>query len=138
MTMILTTSAEPDFLRAVIRGEFSSEEAERTFIEIMDAVTQHKSDKVLLDGRDVTGEPTTMQRFYYGEFAAATVARYSKESRKPGPKFAYVLVEPVLDPARFGEVVAVNRGMNIKVFENLAQALGWLKFEPDKPDGNNP
>jgi hypothetical protein len=32
----------------------------------------------------------------------------------------------VLDPDRFGETVAVNRGMPVRVFDNLEEALKWL------------
>jgi hypothetical protein len=42
------------------------------------------------------------------------------------PKFAYVLVAPVLDSRRFGETVARNRGMQVKAFDNLREAEHWL------------
>jgi hypothetical protein len=44
--------------------------------------------------------------------------------------FAYVIHEPVRDPARFGETVTVNRGMKVKTFNDtksrkrLAQQRG--------------
>ena len=127
MGMTIATTAEPQFLRVITGGDFSLEEAERTFLEVLGVIAVHRAAKVLFDGREVSGEPTTIQRFYYGDFAARAVARYARESGNPAPQFAYVLVEPVLDPARFGETVAVNRGMNIKAFDNLPQALDWLE-----------
>ena len=42
------------------------------------------------------------------------------------PRFAYVAHAPVRDPERFGETVAVNRGMNVKVFETPEDAMEWL------------
>lgn len=118
-------------------GDFTLAEAERTFLEAIDAVALHKTDKVLFDGREVIGEPTIIQRFYYSDFAARTVAKYAAETGNPWPQFAYVLDEPVLDPNRFGEKVARNRGMNIKVFDNLEEAFRWLELkfiESDKGD----
>ena len=134
MSMLAKVTAESRFLRVIASGDFNLAEAERTFLKVIDAVAIHKTAKVLFDGRKVIGEPTTMQRFFYGNFAARTVARYAAESGKPAPQFAYVLEEPVLDPNRFGEKVARNRGMNMKVFDNLEEAFSWLELEFTEPD----
>ena len=42
------------------------------------------------------------------------------------PRFSYVMHEPLRDPGRLGETVAVNRGMDVKVFETLEDAIEWL------------
>src|SRR4249920_3301410 len=110
MSMILRISAESGLLRVIAIGEFSSEEAERTFLEILDAVALHKTEKILFDGRELKGEPETIERFLYGKFVASAVVRDIRERFLPfAPQFAYVLQEPVLDPQRFGETVATNR-----------------------------
>ena len=41
-------------------------------------------------------------------------------------KFAYVIHEPLRDPERLGENVAVNRGMDVKTFEDRNEAVEWL------------
>ena len=41
-------------------------------------------------------------------------------------KFAYIIHQPLRDPDRFGETVAVNRGMNVKTFEDTNAAMQWL------------
>jgi len=128
-SMELEIYPEESLLRVVAKGEFSLEEAKRTFLEMLEAVALHKSKKVLLDGRTVLGDPKTMERFYYGEFAAQSVSQYQARGVSRGTPFAYVLLEPMLDPNRFGETVAVNRGMVIKVFDNSAEALVWLEAE---------
>lgn len=127
--MLIKVIAEPRYLRVITSGHFTLAEAESTFLQVIDAVTLHKADKVLFDGREVIGEPTIIQRFYYSDFAARTVARYAAESGNPWPQLAYVLEEPVLDPNRFGEKVARNRGMNMRVFDNLEEAFTWLELE---------
>jgi len=136
MGMILRISAGSGLLRVIATGEFSLAEAKRTFLEILDAVLQHKSERILFDGRELKGDPDTIQRFLYGEFAADAVRRCIKGCGiPPTPQFAYVLQEPVLDPQRFGETVAVNRGMWVKAFDNLEDALGWLGVtQANKPD----
>src|SRR5690349_20272190 len=114
-------------LEVEVQGEFSIEEAKRSFLETLENVGRHGATKVLIDGRTLTGEPGVIERFIYGEFAAAETARASsKHKLSRTPRFAYVLKEPMLDPRRFGENVAANRGMIIKVFENREEAIEWL------------
>jgi hypothetical protein len=134
MSMRIEMLADSALLRVKATGEFSLEEAKRTFLEIMEGVALHRTKRVLVDGRTITGNPETIERFYYGEFAAQTVVRYEERGVSPATPFAYVLIEPVLDPERFGETVAVNRGMRIKVFDNPEEALEWLGI----PSANKP
>src|SRR5262245_11889911 len=139
MGMILRISAESGLLRVTVTGGFSLEESQRTFLEILDDVAEHKTDKFILVARTLKGHPSVFQRFLYGEFAAHAVVRYVVERGAPRAlQFAYVLHEPVLDPQRFGETVAVNRGMWVKVFDNLEDALRWLRLAPaNKPDAGD-
>jgi hypothetical protein len=122
-----------DLLEVEVRGEFSIEEATRGFIETLENVVRHGATKVLIDGRGLKGEPEVMERFFYGEFAATETARAASENSMPRvPKFAYVLEEPVLDPRRFGEHVAANRGMIVKAFDNREEALQWLEVDSSR------
>ena len=130
MSMNLETCLESDFLRVTAIGRFTLDEANRIFLEMLEAVARHKVEKVLFDGRKLTGQPTTMERFYYGKFAAESVRSFAERGVSPGTLFAYVLENPVLDPRRFGETAAVNRGMQVKAFDNLEDAFGWLKIAP--------
>lgn len=97
---------------------------------MLEAVARHKADKVLFDGRRLTGKPGDMDRFLYGKFAAQSVKSFADRGVSPGTLFAYVLEEPVLDARRFGETVATNRGMYVKAFDNLEDAFGWLAVPP--------
>jgi hypothetical protein len=130
MSMMLKISAELGLLRASITGNFSLAEAKKTFIEILEAVGRNKVEKVLVDGRGITGNPNTMERFDYGEFIAETLGRFTVYGVSRSTRFAYVLEEPVRDPERFGETVAVNRGMDVRTFYNDEDALAWLRTSP--------
>ena len=116
-------------------GDFSLQEAKRIFLEMLEAVARHQVKKILFDGRRLTGDPETIERFYYGKFAADAVLQFKDRGVSPAIQFAYVLKEPVLDPHRFGETVAVNRGMLVKAFDNLEDALGWLGIAPANKPG---
>ena len=118
MSMILKISPKSGFLHVGATGNFSLVEAKRTFTEMLEAVAQNKIGKVLFDGRGLAGNPRIMERFYYGEFAAQAVGKFAARGVFPTTQFAYVLEVPILDPGRFGETVAVNRGMYVKTFDN--------------------
>jgi hypothetical protein len=134
MSMMLTISIDLGFLRVNVTGNFSLAEAKRTFIEILEAVGRSKIEKVLFDGRGIAGDPEVMERFYYGEFAAETVGGFTAHGVSRSTRFAYVLEEPMRDPGRFGENVAVNRGMDVRTFDNDQDALAWLRMSPaNKP-----
>ncbi len=132
MSILLKIHPESDFLKVDAMGRFSLQEAKRTFVEMLEAVALHKAEKVLFDGRKLMGNPRAMERFFYGEFAAQTVASFAKRGVSHATQFAYVLIEPMLDPRKFGENVAVNRGMYVKTFDNLEDALGWLAIAAAK------
>lgn len=117
---------ESDLLRIEASGEYSLAEAKAAFLEMLEAVLQYQAKKVLLDGRKVIGRPRQFERFLYGEFAANESMRVVNQY-KIVPRFAYVLHEPLRDPERFGEIVAVNRGMIVKTFETPEDALEWLE-----------
>ncbi|MES2921635.1 MAG: hypothetical protein V4819_08815 [Verrucomicrobiota bacterium] len=138
--MKLEIRPESGFLRVDATGEFSLAEAKRTFLEMLEAAAGHQVRKVLFDGRGLGGAPAIMERFYYGEFAAKAVAESADRGLlSRSTKFGYVIEEPLRDPQRFGENVAVNRGMLVKTFDNLQDALEWLEIlpanQPDPDDG---
>lgn len=126
LSITLEVDDERHLLYVVYAGAFSLPEAEATFREILAALVEHKLKKILVDGRQVVGEPEPLERFYYGRFVADAVAQTVNRSLIDVPRFAYVLNDPVLDPRRFGETVAVNRGMRVKAFGDLRQAEWWL------------
>jgi hypothetical protein len=66
------------------------------------------------------------------------VKKFANRGVSRGTPFAYALEEPVLDPKRFGETVALNRGMNVKTFHNLNDALRWFGNAPaNKSDADD-
>jgi hypothetical protein len=140
MSMQIEIRPERDFLKVIATGKFSLKEAERNFLEILEALVLHQARKAVIDGRALIGKPATIERFCYGKFAANSVKTFHVRGLYPFTKFAYVLIHPVLDPQRFGETVAVNRGMRVKAFDNLDDAFAWLELasahQPDAVSRN--
>ncbi len=132
MSMTVNISTRPENLHVVAAGDFSLDEAKRTFLEILDSIQKSGLGKVLFDGRDINGEPLLIERFYYGQFAAEHVKNLVEHGWEgEEPQLAYVLAEPVLDWLRFGEMVLRNRGVNARAFDNTDDAVAWLELGPE-------
>ena len=117
---------EHGILNAVVIGNFDLAAAENEFDEILYEAVRIGAANVLIDGQQMTGKPGDFERFLYGEFVTNTTLEVMKEYHTH-LRFAYVLHEPLRDPERFGENVAVNRGMDVKAFEDPNEAIQWLK-----------
>jgi len=116
---------EQGIFDTVVVGEFELPEAQKQFLELIYGVVHSGTTKVLVDGRQMTGNPSLFERFLYGTFAAlATLDVLHQHNLRL--KFAYVIHAPLRDPDRFGETVAVNRGMDVKTFEEKNEAVAWL------------
>jgi hypothetical protein len=116
---------EQGVFSAVVVGEFKLAPAQSQFIELLDEAVQRGATKVLIDGQQITGSPNGFERFLYGVFAAtATLDVMNQHNIRL--RFAFVIHEPLRDPERIGETVAVNSGMDVKTFEDTNEALQWL------------
>jgi hypothetical protein len=77
------------------------------------------------EGRNLKGKPKDMERFHCAYFVASETHRIIDE-HKIVPRFGYVVHEHLRDPGKYEETVAVNRGVNVKVFETLEDAIECL------------
>ena len=75
------------------------------------------ADAVLIDVRDLDVIPTVSERYRLGEAAAANWR---------GPPVALVGKPQLMDPERFGEMVARSRGLDGRVFTDVDEARAWL------------
>ena len=132
MFLLLKPDSDRKLLWVSYSGDFSLLEAESTFLEILAGLEQHKLSKVLVDGRQLLGNPEPLERFYYGKYVAEAVAKAVNGTRIEVPRFAYVLKKPLLDQNRLGETAAVNRGMRVKAFDSLKDGLWWLGISADE------
>lgn len=126
MGMSLKINTYSSFLHVEVTGEFSLPEAKRTFLEILEAATVNMLNKVLFDGRTLIGDPRTIERFCYGEFAATSVSKQIARGLPDDTHFAYVLELPMRDPMKFGETVAVNRACRSKYSATMKKPVPGL------------
>jgi len=121
----ITTQVKVEVTHLLITcsGSYDQADAEQIFCMAFETAARQKVPRVLLDCRKVTGELSTMDRFDLAEYVSMLVlSRMNAES----VRIAVVGVEPLIDPGRFGETVAVNRGVTGKVTTDLNEAMEWL------------
>ena len=133
MGMTFKATPSDDFLFVEVAGEFSLDEATRIFGSVIDLVEANNTQNVLFDGREIIGDPTAVERDYYAAFASDSVMLLELHGwLLAPPRFAYVLKEPTLDPLRLGQIIAKKRGMNVKAFEKVDEAMRWLRSDSEE------
>ncbi len=111
----------PDYVCLSCTGVFCIEDFLHVFDKGFSIAADKKLSAILVDIRGLKGCMATMQRFNIGEAVP-------KIQRKYPPVIGIAIVgdEPMVDPERFGETVAVNRGAAGKVFTDIDEARTWL------------
>jgi hypothetical protein len=103
----------------VYGGAFRLQAAKRAVDGKIRACAEHDRSLVLFDCTGMTGNLSVWDRFQtivYGQKVKGRVNKLALVGR-PG----------MLLPDRFAETVAVNRGINLKVFTDREKAVEWLK-----------
>jgi hypothetical protein len=100
----------------------SARDAARRSIGLFES---RKQSKGLVDCRTVSGTLSTVERYDLAVYLAELHARYAVEHGAP-LQIACVGSEPLIDPSRFGETVALNRGAQLKVTTDMGEAQAWL------------
>lgn len=120
MTQEFTISDQGPYLLTDFCGEFSAAAGMR------EAAIASGRRRVLLDCRTMTEDMPIIARFQ--------VAEYSQKTRGAIDRIALVNRPEVVLPDNFVEHVAVNRGVNLKIFTDFDQAERWLTDAPN-PSG---
>jgi len=116
---ITSYARDRDWLLVHCRGNGDAAWLTGLFFRIAERLATEAASAVLIDGREVVATFSVYERYRLGEAAAAALV--------PGPPVALVGSEQTVDPERFGETVARNRGLDGRVFTDLGEARDWLK-----------
>jgi len=116
--LALQVETGQDWLVARVRGAFDLARLMALITAIADAAKATRSRAVLIDLTEITGNPTLSDRFNIATRVAA---------QGFGVPIAVVGPEATLDPRKFGELVARNRGVEVKVFSQFDSAEAWLR-----------
>ena len=117
-----------NYVSVTVSEHFSLSDAKKMYTDALEILVDKKLSKLFFDVYEVKGEVTTLDRYYFGEFAALESLKYMG---KGFIRFAvsFYGIEPIIDPKRFAELVARNLGLNIKVTTDKNEAFQFLGVE---------
>ena len=126
--MSLTIDFEPrkQYLRATVHGSYTLRSAQDVYDQAIKTAVAVGQSRILIDASAATGAPTQDERYMLGLFVAAEQRILASRVPPLEVQVAVVGQRPLVDPDRFGETVAVNRGAKLKVSERVDEALAWL------------
>lgn len=117
-----------DYLYVQIAGIFVSvDEVFKIYLKAQEAAETNAATKVLIDCLRLKGSPTMWDYYQFGEFVAE-----HRQGNALKRMTAYVGTAPTFDKGHFGELVATNRGANMKAFDRMEDALKWLGVEGEE------
>lgn len=125
----LTSIPQEQLIYVHYRETFHLNDLQNAFVETMEAIVALSAQKVLTDFRQLKGSFSTMDRFHYAEFGVRTFAKYLDCGVPPFMPLAFIAQPPILDAQKFAETVALNRGLNVRVFLDVQTAVRWLKID---------
>ncbi len=134
MSLSLKFETHRDFLVFTISGPFTVSDACSAFHEVLRLAAQHGMTKLLLDCLQIEGTLTAADRYVLGEFVARELVVHI-ERQKVLPRLVVVAKEPQRDPNRLAELVARNRGAEVKVVDRMEEALKWLGVSGENETG---
>jgi len=126
MSVPLQIEAMPDYLEAKFTGAVATEEIWRQYELIAIHCKRANKNKLLLDITDTYGDLSLAHRYRLGD-KAETFMFYNLI------KIAVVCRQEQLDWQKFGEMVARNRWVNVRVFTSVEDAEKWLMLKPVAP-----
>ena len=132
MTYDLAIESRGSYLHAKATGDHTAENARRFLAEVYEATVQKKCRSVLLE-LDLMGPSLPMVEIY------DVIAEGSKRGQML-ERIAYVDASAERDPARirFAENVAMNRGVNVRLFRTVEEAERWLCAGDVSTSGRRP
>ena len=126
MTLTVDLESRKHYLFAALSGAFSLRGAQDAYDRAVKAALPLGLDRILFDASAVTGKPSQDERYSLGLFVATEQRLLAAKSPPCYLSVAVYGHQPLVDPNRFGETVALNRGAKLKVSERLDEALAWL------------
>ncbi len=115
MNLITEFEIRPTYLFVKISGMWTKEDAFELIEKIKTKAIEIDLKRILLDLVNFSVPISEMTRFYTGEKIASSLISYKIAGYSQHEKIN-----------KFAEVVTVNRGGNLKMFDSETEALNWL------------
>jgi hypothetical protein len=113
---------EDDYLHVVVTGDNTPEDVAGYLEEVRRVCREHELSKVLIEENLAGPQFTTLDVYEVVSAVSRGVAPAIRH-------VAFVDTNPAHDFAhiQFAETVAVNRGVNVKVFRDVPSATAWIR-----------
>jgi hypothetical protein len=121
MSYALNITKEADHLHIEATGTRTPETLMAVARDCVGACKKHGCTRFFLDVQGMTGQLSTIDTY---QFATKPLLALG---RRLGLRAAIIDVGDNIDRLRFFENVAVNIGMDVRVFSNASKALQWLR-----------
>jgi hypothetical protein len=114
------------YLYVTLTGELAVASAQASMRELLAIAARQRQPRMLIDcARLSGGDWTPDDRYAFGSFLATEVQRVA--SQFPAfPRIAIYAVAPLMDPNRYTQTVANNRGAQVRASDSLQELLSWL------------
>ena len=124
---MLNFDVEPrvGYLYVTVTGQLEVAKAEGALAEVFGIAARTRQPRILLDCSRLAGTWGPDERYTVGSFIAAELER--RESQFPErPRLAIYAVAPLMDPNRYTQTVATNRGALVRSSDSLQELISWL------------
>lgn len=113
------------YLYVTVTGEIDVAGAQAVLAEMLGIAARAHQPRILLDCSRVAGTWGPDERYTVGSFIAAEMERRASEFPQR-PQLAIYAVAPLMDPNRYTQTVATNRGALVRSSDSLQELLSWL------------
>jgi hypothetical protein len=118
---VLKLERKADYLHATVSGDNDPATVSRYLKDVYDACLREKCPRVLIE-ETLEGPGLSIAEVF------GVVTKASEQVWPVVKQIAYVDTNPLHDftKMQFAEVVASNRGVNVRIFSSVRNALQWL------------
>ena len=95
--------------------------------EIIEKIIKNRIYAILFDCRECSVKLSTLGRFLFATIVAEENEKLVK-AQIPPLKITFVVNKYLIDPGKFGEKVAHDRGLNGLVTDNIHEAMRWIEL----------
>jgi hypothetical protein len=117
---------QSDHLLVTLTGDFDITSAMEATAGGLTECWRYRASEVVVDFRSLKGSITTAERYDYASFVSGMMLDHAAKFGRP-LRVAFVGSPNLVDPNKFGETVAVNRGAIVKVTTDMDEGLAWLR-----------
>lgn len=121
----LETEPRRGYLYVTATGELDVAGAEAALAEMFGSAARAHQPRILLDCSRVGGNWGPDERYTIGSFIATEMERRASQFPER-PRLAIYAVAPLMDPNRYTQTVATNRGALVRSSDSLQELLSWL------------